>query len=202
MRCILLSLPRTTANLISAFPPLLASSLCRYFGSGVILATGFIHLLEPAADEELSEGNTISAGGCISDKWGLYPFAFGICLVSLFFTFVIHLVAFRIGTERLQKMGLAGANAGGHDHPHAGGHHVQSETPSSMESSEQALEKGMSRDTNDDSMFADAQERSPLAAQVSIAELESFDREFTNLLRFNADPRCCYARVWCHFPRG
>ncbi|ORY84712.1 Zinc/iron permease [Leucosporidium creatinivorum] len=145
----------------------------KYFGSGVILATGFIHLLEPAADEELSEGNTISAGGCISDKWGLYPFAFGICLVSLFFTFVLHLVAFRIGTERLQEMGLS-ANTGGHDHPHAGGHHVHPEVASSTESSEQALEKGVAApDSVDGASFADAQERSPLIAQIlGVATLE------------------------------
>ena len=48
--------------------------LRRYFGSGVITATALIHLLEPAADDELGPANTRSLGGCISDAWGDYPY--------------------------------------------------------------------------------------------------------------------------------
>ena len=47
----------------------------RYFGSGVILSTSIVHLLEPAADDELGPANTISYGGCISDAWTDYPYA-------------------------------------------------------------------------------------------------------------------------------
>ncbi|KAL7420940.1 hypothetical protein Q5752_004894 [Cryptotrichosporon argae] len=123
----------------------------KFFGSGVILATSLIHLLEPAADDELGAGNTISAGGCISDAWADYPYAFGICLASLFATFVIELIAFRLGSGYLAARGGLALNAGqahlatgyshvdgthsghdpagrsvgagvGHTHPHPGGH--------------------------------------------------------------------------------
>jgi len=42
--------------------------VAKFFGSGVILATGFIHLLEPAS-EALGPSNLISAGGCLDDAW-------------------------------------------------------------------------------------------------------------------------------------
>lgn len=45
----------------------------KFFGSGVILATALIHLLEPAVDA-IGEGNTVSAGGCIPDGWAEYPY--------------------------------------------------------------------------------------------------------------------------------
>ena len=47
----------------------------RFFGSGVILATSLVHLLEPAADDELGPANTIALGGCISNSWIDYPYA-------------------------------------------------------------------------------------------------------------------------------
>lgn len=47
----------------------------RFFGSGVILATSLIHLLEPAADDEIGSANKISLSGCISDSWNDYPYA-------------------------------------------------------------------------------------------------------------------------------
>lgn len=47
----------------------------RFFGSGVILATSLVHLLEPAADDELGPANTIALGGCISNAWAAYPYA-------------------------------------------------------------------------------------------------------------------------------
>jgi len=59
----------------------------RFFGSGVILATSLIHLLEPAADKELGPANTIALGGCISNSWSNYPYAvslsFSICALSV-----------------------------------------------------------------------------------------------------------------------
>lgn len=49
----------------------------KFFGSGVILATALIHLLEPAVDS-IGEGNTLSAGGCIPDGWAEYPYPVGL----------------------------------------------------------------------------------------------------------------------------
>lgn len=53
--------------------------LAKFFGSGVIVATGFIHLLEPASD---SLGDP-----CLGGTFAEYPWAFGICLMSLFALF-------------------------------------------------------------------------------------------------------------------
>ncbi|CAI8494407.1 unnamed protein product [Hanseniaspora opuntiae] len=43
--------------------------ICKNFGQGVIFATSFIHLLQPA-NEELT-------GECLSPAWQVYPYAFG-----------------------------------------------------------------------------------------------------------------------------
>ncbi|CAD6579895.1 MAG: hypothetical protein TREMPRED_002604 [Tremellales sp. Tagirdzhanova-0007] len=84
----------------------LVFQIAKYFGSGVILSTSIVHLLEPAADDELGPANTISYGGCISDAWTDYPYAFGICLAALFFTFLLELCAFRLGIAYLgQQLG-------------------------------------------------------------------------------------------------
>ena len=48
----------------------------KFFGSGVILSTALIHLLEPAVDS-IGEGNTVSNGGCIPDGWAAYPYPVG-----------------------------------------------------------------------------------------------------------------------------
>lgn len=44
-----------------------------------------------------------------------YPYAFGITLISLYMTFVFELLAFRLGTSRLAKLGLKDSS---HPHPH------------------------------------------------------------------------------------
>jgi len=70
----------------------------KYFGSGVIIATAFIHLLSPAIDELGSP--------CLAPGWAEYPFALAFCLLSIFSIFVIELVAFRWGTAKLKKIGM------------------------------------------------------------------------------------------------
>lgn len=54
--------------------PMWAYDIARYFGSGVILATAFMHLLQPASEELGSE--------CLNDTFQGYPFAFFFCLFS------------------------------------------------------------------------------------------------------------------------
>lgn len=62
----------------------------KYFGSGVICSTAFIHLLLEA-HENLSNV-------CLSQPFHDYPYAFGIALVSVFVTFFIELVTrYKIG---------------------------------------------------------------------------------------------------------
>ena len=58
--------------------------IAKFFGSGVIVATGFIHLLEPASD---ALGNP-----CLGGTFVDYPWAFGICLMSLFALFLTECI--------------------------------------------------------------------------------------------------------------
>ncbi|BGP26930.1 zip-like iron-zinc transporter [Rhodotorula toruloides] len=154
----------------------------KFFGSGVILATGLIHLLEPAASA-LGEGSTRSNGGCINDAWGAYPYAFAICLISLFLTFVTQICAFRLGTARLAKLGVKAS-----PHIHVVGHpgHVQEQDRAATlpgaaaESTGEAdsLEKGeYTKDVEVESQqsqhFHDASEQNPFVAQLlGVATLE------------------------------
>ncbi|KAJ3930695.1 MAG: ZIP-like iron-zinc transporter [Lentinula lateritia] len=78
----------------------------KFFGSGVIIATAFIHLLSPALDELGSP--------CLSEAWSEYPYALALCLLSIFSIFIIELVAFRWGTALLAKIGMH-HDAHGHD---------------------------------------------------------------------------------------
>ncbi|KAJ7848313.1 ZIP-like iron-zinc transporter [Mycena leptocephala] len=79
----------------------------KYFGSGVIIATAFIHLLSPALDELSS--NCLRRHGRNT-------------ILSIF---ILELVAFRWGTARLQKINV--------DHD-AHGHHVGSHAAHGPES--------------------------------------------------------------------
>lgn len=72
--------------------------MAKYFGSGVIVATSLIHLLQPA-NEALTDP-------CLGAGWAVYPYAYGIALVALFGTFLMELVSRRY----LEKRGIT------HDH--------------------------------------------------------------------------------------
>ncbi|KAI5895244.1 ZIP zinc/iron transport family [Schizophyllum commune H4-8] len=85
-------------------------NFAKYFGSGVIIATAFIHLLAPGLEALESE--------CLSDAWHEYPYALALCMVSIFGIFVTELLAFRWGSSKLAKLGLH-HDAHGH---HAGSH--------------------------------------------------------------------------------
>ncbi|TFK51936.1 ZIP-like iron-zinc transporter [Heliocybe sulcata] len=75
-----------------------AFEFAKYFGSGVIIATAFIHLLDPAMDELGSP--------CLTDGWSEYPYALAFCLMSIFGIFIVELVAFRWGSAKLAKLGI------------------------------------------------------------------------------------------------
>lgn len=82
----------------------------KYFGSGVIIATAFIHLLSPAISELSSP--------CLPSGWSDYPYAFALCLLSIFIIFIVEIVAFRWGTSKLKEVGKShdahGHNLGSH----------------------------------------------------------------------------------------
>ncbi|KZO89881.1 ZIP zinc/iron transport family [Calocera viscosa TUFC12733] len=167
--------------------PNIVFEFAKFFGSGVILATALIHLLEPAADNELGPANQLALGGCISDAWGEYPYAFGICLASLFATFVIELIAFRIGTARLEKLGIADA------HAHPGVHHFPQgeedgmhppETLENLDATEQGLaaKKMVNEGSASVEEFIDASESNPAIAQILGVAILEFGVIFHSLI--------------------
>ncbi|SNX81400.1 probable ZRT2 - Zinc transporter II [Melanopsichium pennsylvanicum] len=85
-----------------------AFDFAKYFGSGVIIATAFIHLLSPAAStEELGSP-------CLSDDFQNYPFAFAFSMIAMFAVFVVEVIAYRVGSKYANQLAYD---------PHAGGHH-------------------------------------------------------------------------------
>lgn len=76
--------------------------MAKYFGSGVIVATAFIHLLEPANDALSDE--------CLGGTFADYPWAYGICLMSLFAIFFAELCSYTFLESKL---------SGGQDHSHS-----------------------------------------------------------------------------------
>ncbi|KAH8116499.1 ZIP zinc/iron transport family [Phellopilus nigrolimitatus] len=87
--------------------PKAAFEFAKYFGSGVIIATAFIHLLDPAIDE--------LGSACLTGAWQEYPWALALCMLSIFSIFFVELVAFRWGTAKLARLGIS-YDAHGHGH--------------------------------------------------------------------------------------
>lgn len=85
------------SSAIGSFFPILSSTysfirlpdwcffMAKFFGSGVIVATAFVHLLQPA-NEALSDE-------CLGGTFAQYPWAFGISLMSLFFLFLLEIIS-------------------------------------------------------------------------------------------------------------
>ncbi|KAK4054509.1 hypothetical protein OIV83_001003 [Microbotryomycetes sp. JL201] len=78
--------------------PEAAFQFVKYFGSGVIVATGFIHLLAPAWDALTSE--------CLTGVWTEYDWAPAIAMMSVFAIFIVELIAHRAGSAYLKRRGL------------------------------------------------------------------------------------------------
>lgn len=90
-------------------------SFVKYFGSGVIVATAFIHLLAPSW-EALTDD-------CLGQDsvWASYPWTPAIAMFSVFAIFLTELIAHRAGASYLKRRGLrahdahaAGANPASH----------------------------------------------------------------------------------------
>lgn len=67
----------------------------KYFGGGVILATGFIHLLAPSNKYLTSE--------CLSSGFKDYPWAYAIALLALFTIFFIEVLAFHLVDRKIEQ---------------------------------------------------------------------------------------------------
>ncbi|KAL0959151.1 hypothetical protein HGRIS_014438 [Hohenbuehelia grisea] len=68
----------------------------KYFGSGVIIATAFIHLLLP--------GMEALGSSCLSAAWREYPYALALCMFSIFGIFVMEIIAIRWGNSKLAAL--------------------------------------------------------------------------------------------------
>ncbi|GMG19630.1 unnamed protein product [Ambrosiozyma monospora] len=111
-------------SMFGAFFPILSSRysfirlpnwcffIAKFFGSGVIIATSFIHLLQPA-NENLSDD-------CLGGVFASYPLAFGIALIMLFVMFFIELIAYKYVEDFIVPKAQQAINAG-HAHTHGMG---------------------------------------------------------------------------------
>ncbi|BGP62693.1 hypothetical protein NBRC10512_006234 [Rhodotorula toruloides] len=83
----------------------------KFFGSGVIIATAFIHLLAPAFQALGSD--------CLHGAWKDYEWAPAIAMIAVFGIFLVELVATRTGASYLKRRGLRH-----HDPHHVRGNEV------------------------------------------------------------------------------
>lgn len=132
------------SSAIGSFFPLLSSKysfirlpnwcwfIAKFFGSGVIVATGFIHLLEPASD---ALGNE-----CLTGPITEYPWAFGICLMSLFLLFLTEIVSHHFVEKAV-------GNSSSHTHSHFGNVNKDKEIDS-LDDEEDDSKKQMLRDNS------------------------------------------------------
>ena len=96
----------------------------KYFGSGVIIATAFIHLLAPACDALTDP--------CLTGPITEYDWAEGIALMTIFLLFFIELMAMRFAT--FSSLGLShddrnGDDCDGQSHTSRSPSNAQSHTP-------------------------------------------------------------------------
>lgn len=96
----------------------LAFFVCKYFGSGVILATAFMHLLSPAV-EALSDE-------CLANILPAYDWGHVICLITIMIMFYIELMAARFNFSFGHDHGGPAVStneitSNGHGHGHGSG---------------------------------------------------------------------------------
>lgn len=84
--------------------------IAKFFGSGVIIATAFIHLLQPA-NENLSND-------CLGYPFNVYPIAFAITLIVLMLMFFLELIAYRWIEAKISNQNID--NEAPHTHSHFG----------------------------------------------------------------------------------
>ncbi|KAG8783394.1 high-affinity Zn(2+) transporter zrt1 [Serendipita sp. 411] len=122
------------SSAIGAFFPLFAKrslrlprpvyEFAKYFGSGVIIATAFIHLLTP--------GFEALGSPCLTGAWTVYPWAAAISMSSVFFIFFIELFVFRWGTARLAKSNDLQYDTHGHSYGVEGTHAAHGPEPDEL----------------------------------------------------------------------
>jgi len=130
-----------------------AFDFAKYFGSGVIIATAFIHLLSPGLSELSSP--------CLNPAWLVYPYALAFAMLSIFILFIVELVAFRLGTAKLEQLGMR-------SRPH--GHKATAEAI--VENDHAATKQEELSDTESGHAAAYTMTESALAQIIGVAILE------------------------------
>ncbi|GAA6003144.1 hypothetical protein JCM10207_001769 [Rhodosporidiobolus poonsookiae] len=123
------------------------------FGSGIILATACVHLLEPAVNK-LGASNKCRGAG-----WDDYPYAYGLALVTVYLAFVGQIMTTRYGSSKLEHLTAVNAD------PETNCVHSSSPTSSTTDN-EKALSRSPSEDKEREVAFHDATEENTLAAQL------------------------------------
>jgi solute carrier family 39 (zinc transporter), member 1/2/3 len=77
--------------------PKLTFFICKYVGTGVIIATAWLHLLAPAAENLGDE--------CLKPRLGEYPWPFAIALWTVLIMFVVEMMAMRAAEKGKGYMG-------------------------------------------------------------------------------------------------
>lgn len=80
--------------------------VAKYFGSGVIIATAFIHLLVPA--------NISLSNECLGGTFDEYPWAFGLALMSLFILSFCEILSFQMVRRKIAKESPGGHTSYSH----------------------------------------------------------------------------------------
>lgn len=130
----------------------------RYFGSGVIVSTAFIHLLLEAHENLNSP--------CLSSAFHKYPYAFGIALVSIFATFLIELITKYKIAENSQKNGISAP--------------VHSHGPSALTTEGNTVELYESKTNHHDTHLCNTHQSDLEIASVSKDEVDSIKQSDKN----------------------
>ncbi|GAA6000056.1 hypothetical protein JCM10207_006033 [Rhodosporidiobolus poonsookiae] len=80
--------------------PAFVFEFAKHFSAGVILATAIVHLLEPAV-------TLLSDSACVSAAWAEYPYAYGLCMIAVYFSFVAQILAARYGHRKVGRLAVA-----------------------------------------------------------------------------------------------
>nr|XP_019047307.1 solute carrier family 39 (zinc transporter), member 1/2/3 [Kwoniella bestiolae CBS 10118]OCF26237.1 solute carrier family 39 (zinc transporter), member 1/2/3 [Kwoniella bestiolae CBS 10118] len=151
----------------SANVPTPVFDFAKYFGSGVIIATAFIHLLAPAWDELTSE--------CLTGAWTDYDWAPAIAMAAVYGIFFAEVAAYRIGTRKLEKLGV-NYSSHAHDHTDAHAHDHAHDPPLSVDTtaaSEKQLRKADLESSSDVDTINQLPSQAEASAQlVAVAVLE------------------------------
>ncbi|KAK4634640.1 Zinc-regulated transporter 2 [Fulvia fulva] len=116
--------PVWAANHKGAHVPEWTFFVAKYFGSGVIVATAFIHLLAPAHEALTNE--------CLTGPITEYDWVEGICLISIFFLFIVEVMVMRFA-----KFGHSHSHDHGHGHDPEHGRPLEAGSSSPKETDQQ-----------------------------------------------------------------